>query len=112
MDLSKRIKAIFSTGDAEGTAAAPAKPVVLIVEDDDIVRWMLIRALEARFNVVEASDGKAALEILGKMRTPDAIVCDMMMPKIDGLSLVRALKADSRLAQVPVLFLTARDTAL
>ena len=82
---------------------------ILIVEDEDTIREVVRRYLEREgFQVREAADGYAALDILAQ-EEPDLIVMDLMLPGIDGLTLTRQLRQRS---QVPVIMLTARgDTS-
>jgi len=82
-------------------------PRVLVVDDNADLRQLVRRHLDDRYAVVEAADGEAALE-LAKTHVPDAIVSDVMMPVMDGLELVQALRADPETDFVPVLLLTAR----
>lgn len=82
-------------------------PLVLIVEDNVEVASYLRRHLERSFRCVEAHDGETALE-LSRRRLPDIVVSDVMMPRMDGLQLLRSLRADRDLAYVPVLLLTAK----
>ncbi|MGW0363365.1 SpoIIE family protein phosphatase [Streptomyces sp. NPDC002990] len=99
--------------DAEGTAPAlPAGRVaparVLVADDNADMRDYLSRLLaDAGYRVDTVTDGQAALEA-ARAATPDLLVSDVMMPRLDGLSLVAALRADSRTASVPVLLLSAR----
>ena len=88
-----------------------ALKVVLVVEDDTSVRSMLVRALGNHYKVVEAGDGLAAMELLRKIPAPDVILCDVMMPRMNGYALARVLKADPTLKSIPIVFLTARDSA-
>ena len=81
---------------------------VLIVEDDT----SLLRLLELRLTVDGyqtrcAGDGVAALEVLSSW-TPDVVVTDVMMPRLSGLSLCRAIRSGTLTATVPVILLTAR----
>jgi len=86
-------------------AAAP--PRVLIAEDDRTASAICTRALtNAGFEASVAYDGKAALEMLHD-GSFDLVVADMFMPAMDGLELVRAMRADERLTRLPVLFLTS-----
>jgi DNA-binding response OmpR family regulator len=84
------------------------KRVVLVIEDDDDVRSIVVRALSATYTVQSAVDGNAALKLLATMAPPDAVVCDVMMPGIDGLELAKRIKATPTWSRVPILFLTAR----
>jgi CheY-like chemotaxis protein len=85
--------------------------VVLVVEDDESVRAMLVRALGISYTVFEAGDGMAAMELLRKGTMPDLIVCDVMMPRMNGYALTRLLKADPVMKAIPIVFLTARGSA-
>lgn len=80
---------------------------VLVVEDDRAVRESLERALRLEgYRVVSAADGLAGLEAVGQER-PDAVVLDVMLPFLDGLSVCRQLR--QRGDRTPVLMLTARS---
>jgi DNA-binding response OmpR family regulator len=90
--------------------ATSKKKLVFVVEDDDAVRSLVATALLAKgYEVVQAADGMAASELLGKMdRVPDLLICDVMMPTIDGYSLVRLIRGKKELRAIPVIFLTAK----
>src|SRR5205085_6982776 len=61
--------------------------------------------------VYEASDGQVALEMLTRMKpSPELLIMDVMMPRMDGLQLASKLKADVHLRGVPIIFLTGRDS--
>ncbi len=80
---------------------------VLVVDDDRAVRDSLRRSLEFNdFEVVTAEDGAEALAVIGNVG-PDAVVMDVMMPRLDGLEATRSLRAAGN--NVPILVLTARD---
>ncbi len=88
--------------------------VVLVAEDNADLRAYVARHLSRAFDgpvtVIEAADGEDALG-LARDLVPDLVVSDVRMPRRDGLSLMRALKADVRTSHVPVLLLTARADA-
>jgi DNA-binding response OmpR family regulator len=86
--------------------------VLLVVDDDPTIRAMLLHALGKTYTIFEASDGLEAKEILEAIPTPDGIVCDVMMPRLDGVGLAKALRKDKTLSRVPILFLTAKDGAM
>ncbi|HEX5657372.1 MAG TPA: response regulator, partial [Polyangiales bacterium] len=93
--------------EARGPAPAAAQPRVLIAEDDQMASAICVRALaNAGYDTAVAFDGKAALEML-RQGLFDLVVTDVVMPAMDGLELVRAMRADARLTRLPVLFLTA-----
>ncbi len=83
-------------------------PRVLIVEDNSELRAQLRQLLGGRYRVSTAENGKRALELLEKNELPDVIVSDVMMPELDGLSLVEILKSDERWRHLPIILLTAR----
>ncbi|MFZ9481984.1 MAG: response regulator transcription factor [Ilumatobacteraceae bacterium] len=79
---------------------------ILIADDDRAIRESLARALSLEgYDVVQASDGAAALAQIEAV-SPDAVVLDVMMPNVDGLTVCRVLRAERN--RVPVLMLTAR----
>jgi len=79
---------------------------VLIAEDDRAVRSALVRTLELEgYAVTATSDGAAALEAIAATR-PDAVILDVMMPNVDGLSVCRRMRSQGD--HTPVLMLTAR----
>jgi len=87
-------------------------PVLLIADDDPDIRAMLVRALRETYTIYEASDGEEARRILEVIVAPDAFICDVMMPRLDGVQLVKGLRKDPALQRMPVLFLTAKGSAL
>jgi CheY-like chemotaxis protein len=86
----------------------PAEPdaVILVVEDDEVVRRMTVRALsEAGFGTLEAEDGRAALRLIADRRERiDLVVTDLGMPNIDGYELARRLRAED--PGLPVLLIS------
>jgi DNA-binding response OmpR family regulator len=93
---------------AHGTANGPT---VMVVEDDPAIREMLVRSLAAHYRVYEASDGQEALDALQRYDAPDLLVLDVMMPRMDGLTLARALKGEAKTRAIPIIFLTGLDSA-
>ena len=83
---------------------------ILIVDDEPDVRFVLKMAFEsAGHQIVEAHHGVAALERVDSSR-PDLVVTDVMMPVLDGLELVRRLRANPDTAAIPILLLSSRAT--
>lgn len=81
---------------------------ILIIEDQDSLRANLALLLELEgFRVLAAPDGIRGLEA-ARAERPDLILCDLMMPGLDGLGVVRAVRADASFDAMPFLFLTAR----
>lgn len=84
-----------------------SKKTVLIADDDDDIRTFLCEEMAASFNIVEASNGKQAFEIINQ-RNIDLVVSDVMMPEMDGLELTRKIRDNIRLAHIPIILLTAK----
>jgi DNA-binding response OmpR family regulator len=82
-------------------------PTVLLVEDNAELRAWIRSRLVGEYRVVEAADGAAALALAREI-VPDIVVSDVMMPIMDGESLVRAIRADPHVDFLPVILLTAR----
>ena len=84
------------------------KPDILLAEDERVIRRSLTAALEAAgYSVRPAEDGEKALRLY-RERRPDLLLLDVMMPKLDGLSLCRKVRETD--ASTPVVFLTALDS--
>jgi two-component system OmpR family response regulator len=82
---------------------------ILVVDDEDNLRSMLVAALKYEgYDVVQAADGAAGLRAVKETR-PDLIVLDVMMPNLDGFGVVKRLREAGD--RTPVIFLTARDAA-
>lgn len=82
---------------------------ILVIEDDPSVRTLLAKSLEARgFDVDTAGDGLEGLTRVEERR-PDLIIVDIMMPRLDGMTFVKAIKGHSETRPIPVIFLTAKS---
>ncbi len=81
---------------------------ILFIEDDTVVRENTAELLElSDYNVITASNGKIGVA-LAKKEKPDIIVCDIMMPELDGYGVLQALADDPETMQIPFIFLSAR----
>jgi PAS domain S-box-containing protein len=97
-----------ATSDSDAVAiAAGERPSVLIADDNADMRDYLRRLLAERYEVEAVADGAAALAS-ARRRRPDLILSDVMMPRLDGFGVLRALRADPALSDVPVVLLSAR----
>jgi CheY-like chemotaxis protein len=80
---------------------------IMVVDDDDSVLSFLVFSLKAEgFSVLQASDAENALTQL-QSKVPDLILADIMMPRMDGFELCKVIRQNSRLKQVPIIFITA-----
>ena len=87
--------------------ATKDKAVILIVEDNDDLRNYVSRNLESTYSILSAENGKVGLDIAHK-EIPDLIICDVMMPVMDGMQMCKLLKTDERTDHIPLIMLTAR----
>ncbi len=81
---------------------------ILVIEDEAAVRANVLQILDSGgYQGIGVEDGSAGLE-LARRELPDLIVCDIMMPGMDGYALLQALRADPTTAAIPLIFLTAK----
>ena len=81
---------------------------ILLVDDEPPIQTLLSYPLQKDgYEVITAADGRQALERFEEI-TPDLVVLDVMMPKMDGLEVARRLKADPATASIPILLLSAK----
>ena len=83
------------------------KKKILIADDESSVRSLLRRILHGKYIVLEASDGEEAV-VMAQKEKPDAILMDMMMPKLDGVGACNIIKDDPDTKAIPVIMVTAR----
>ena len=82
---------------------------ILVIEDEEFVRENIEELLDAEgFDVISAENGRIGVD-LAKVMIPDLILCDVMMPELDGYNVLTALRQDSVTAAVPFIFLTAKS---
>jgi len=94
-------------GDGRGSAEPHARARILLADDNADMRDYVRRLLGHSYEVIAVSDGLAALQA-ARESTPDLVLTDIMMPRLDGFELLRALRADERLRTVPVVLVSAR----
>ncbi len=84
---------------------------ILVIDDEKELARLVMRALEHEgYDVIYASDGTSGLRIARDHR-PDLVVLDLTMPDIDGLEVCKSLRAETRVARLPILVLSARASA-
>ena len=85
------------------------KKTILVVDDDEILLSIAEDMLKARYKIVIATSGNAAIDILLKGSVPDLILLDIIMPDMDGWDTYKKLRGISLLKDVPVAFITSLD---
>jgi PAS domain S-box-containing protein len=88
-------------------ASEKSIPRILLADDNADMREYVGRLLSGRYQVEAVSDGLEALRA-ARERTPDLVLTDVMMPRLDGFALLKQIRADERLKTVPVILLSAR----
>ena len=83
------------------------KFTVLVVEDDYNIRDLLLDILSSKYTVLTANDGLEAIRIL-QQNLPDLVLCDIIMPELDGLGLIDKIRSDERTAHLPIVSVSAK----
>ena len=83
---------------------------ILVVDDEIAIRMILETLLGQRFDVVCLENGEQALDWLKENKLPDCVILDLSMPGIDGFEVIRRMREDRSLAQVPVIVLSSKDS--
>ncbi|TXH70310.1 MAG: hybrid sensor histidine kinase/response regulator [Lysobacteraceae bacterium] len=112
LDVAPLVRRLVAEPEAAETEVASAEerqvPLVMVVDDSITMRKVTGRVLERNnFEVVTAKDGIDALERMVE-RVPDLMLLDIEMPRMDGYELAETMKADPRLARVPIIMITSR----
>ena len=105
VDIDDTIKASQTQSPGEGGDGL-ARPIILVVDDNADVRQYVAGILADNYDVRQAADGKEGLDAALK-DVPDLIVCDVMMPVMDGLEMCRHVKRETATSHVPVILLTS-----
>jgi DNA-binding response OmpR family regulator len=83
-------------------------PTILVIEDEPQMRRNILTILEMEGYVAHgAENGRLGLELVQRER-PDLVLCDIMMPELDGYGVLQALRADAATSNLPFVFLTAK----
>ena len=84
------------------------KPTILVIDDNNDIRQYEHTLLQDSYIVLEAADGKEGLEV-AKREVPDLVICDVMMPVMNGLVFTEQLKTHTATSHIPVIMLTAKN---
>ena len=91
------------------TTEAEDKPSILIVEDNEELKDLLKTILKSDYEILEASDGEEGLQsVLADL--PDMVITDVMMPVMDGIEMIKQIKANKDICHIPVIILSAKSS--
>jgi ligand-binding sensor domain-containing protein/signal transduction histidine kinase/AraC-like DNA-binding protein len=82
---------------------------ILLVEDNSDIRRLLSSELSSRYNIIEAVNGKDGL-LIAMEKNPDFIICDIMMPEMDGIELCTKIRNNKKTSSIPLIMLTAKSS--
>jgi len=85
-----------------------AKRILLVDDERDLVFYTKLFLEEKGYEILEAYDGRQALDVL-EQQTPDLVILDVAMPRLSGWDVLRIMQDDDRMKDIPVLMLTARS---
>jgi DNA-binding response OmpR family regulator len=85
------------------------KPVILLVDDNEEILEFVEHELDEKYHILKALDGQEALDVL-KEEAVQLVVCDVMMPVMDGFELCKIIKTNFEFSHIPVILLTAKNT--
>lgn len=103
-DVEAELGRIESVGTSEDVDSN--RPLILVIDDNADIRKMLDQVLHEEYRIIFASNGREGVAMAAKY-VPDLVICDVMMPVMDGLECCRLIKQEMSTSHVPVLMLTA-----
>lgn len=86
------------------------KKTILIVDDIEINRAVLAEIFKDNYNTIEACDGAQAIEIINKNIDISAVLLDLIMPKVDGLGVLKEMNKNGKIKRIPVFLITSADS--
>lgn len=104
------VEEVSSKFDLESNGGKNTKPKILLVEDNDDLRSMLKNELKNDFDIFEAANGKEGF-VRCMEEKPQLIICDILMPIEDGISLLKRLKENDETKTIPIFMLTAKSSS-
>lgn len=109
MGWTPAIEAVHATAkEAHGHSREDQRRTILLVDDNSDIRAYVKNILGSQYLVFTANNGSTALKLISEGLRPDMILTDIMMPEVDGYSLLSQIRAHVHLSDIPVIFLSAK----
>lgn len=108
-DKSLELNPFKERDNPEEKKHIPDDTFILIVEDDQEIRSMIKDLLSPDYNIMEASNGKEALQIVNKQR-PILVISDIIMPEMNGVEFVKVMKTQELTKHIPIILLSSKST--
>lgn len=89
------------------TSVAETDNILLIIDDNADIRTFIRSVFENKYKIIEAVDGQEGIEKAIQL-LPNTVICDLMMPRMDGFEFCKAMKTDERTSHIPIIMLTAK----
>ena len=105
--LDRRVEFVEPESDLVKLNARQKEEIAELIDDSDQIRWFLKHVFNKEYQILEARNGQDGINVALK-EEPDLILCDVMMPVKDGYETCREIKNDPKMAQTPVVMLTAK----
>lgn len=105
-DTPETVADELASVEAAGSDLDPEKPTLLVIDDNEDIRLLISTLLSYQYNIITSSGGRNGIRKATKY-IPDLIICDIMMPEMDGMECCTLLKQEVSTSHIPVLMLTA-----
>lgn len=97
------------TIEAGGTSESQSLHIVIVDDDEDIRELLTFSLRNEGYGVTDFENGRECWEFLSAEPPPDLVILDVMMPAMGGFEVLKKIRQDDRLAEIPVIILTSRD---
>jgi signal transduction histidine kinase/ligand-binding sensor domain-containing protein/DNA-binding response OmpR family regulator len=95
--------------EPENYAFVKTRPTILVIDDDPEMLWFISEIFKERYNIIPVRRPEAVHDVLLQAQ-PHLIISDIMMPQVDGVTLMKQIKADKRTVHIPFILLSAKNT--
>ena len=86
-----------------------AKKKILIMDDEKSIRFIIENTLKQEFDVISLANGQEGLDYLEEGNFPDMIICDLIMPEVDGFKFLERIKTSGFFDDIPIMILSGRE---